>query len=222
MVVAFADHEDIADLQGCANLVDLWLPCRLLQRSILAQPNSCMYLSSAQMLDRLIIQHPIVTIPLLPDFGGVKLTETCVEHSQNTSIGKDQFDDVFWNLIMNDFNERTQAAPRTKNIMTGKWIRINGDCQRFNAIYKHLTHKTGEMRLAISRMQRPVIWSDVDYKRKCDDAEAAYEAKRKKELGMLECRELEFLMIDPSSLPPEKRAIIERKQAKIMRKYPNA
>ncbi|GKA65111.1 hypothetical protein Tco_0764818 [Tanacetum coccineum] len=53
-------------------------------------------------------------------------------------------------------------------------------------------------------------------------AEAAYEAKRKKELGMLECRELEFLMLDPSTLPPEKQAIIERKQAEIRRKCPNA
>ncbi|GKD17968.1 hypothetical protein Tco_1207126 [Tanacetum coccineum] len=61
-----------------------------------------------------------------------------------------------------------------------------------------------------------------DYRRKCDAAEAAYEAKRKKELGMLECRELEFLIIDPSSLPPKKRVIIERKQDEIMRKYPNA
>ncbi|GKB30486.1 hypothetical protein Tco_0869887 [Tanacetum coccineum] len=62
----------------------------------------------------------------------------------------------------------------------------------------------------------------ADYRRKCEAAEAAYEAKRKKELGLLECRELEFLMIDPSSLPPEKAAYIERKQAEIMRKYPNA
>nr|GEV50227.1 hypothetical protein [Tanacetum cinerariifolium] len=38
-----------------------------------------------------------------------------------------------------------------------------------------------------------------DYRRKCEAAEAAYEAKRKKELGLLECRELEFLMIDPSN-----------------------
>nr|GEU51832.1 hypothetical protein [Tanacetum cinerariifolium] len=60
-----------------------------------------------------------------------------------------------------------------------------------------------------------------DYRRKCEAAEKAYEAKREKELGMLQCRELEFLMIDPSSLPPAKRAIIEMKHAKIMRKYPN-
>ncbi|GKB41674.1 hypothetical protein Tco_0886616 [Tanacetum coccineum] len=27
---------------------------------------------------------------------------------------------------------------------TGKWTRINGDCQKFNAIYKHLERKSGE------------------------------------------------------------------------------
>ncbi|GJU77194.1 hypothetical protein Tco_1274264 [Tanacetum coccineum] len=59
-----------------------------------------------------------------------------------------------------------------------------------------------------------------DYRRKCDAAERAYEAKRKKELAMMQCRELEFLMLDPSTLPPAKRAIIEKKQAEIMRKYP--
>ncbi|GKF85814.1 hypothetical protein Tco_0253641, partial [Tanacetum coccineum] len=47
-----------------------------------------------------------------------------------------------------------------------------------------------------------------DYRRKCEAAEVAYEAKRKKELGLLECRELEFLMIDHSLLPPEKAAYI--------------
>ncbi|GKE32333.1 hypothetical protein Tco_1451655 [Tanacetum coccineum] len=62
----------------------------------------------------------------------------------------------------------------------------------------------------------------LDYRRKCDVAEKAYEAKREKKVGMLQCRELEFLMIDHSSLPPAKRAIIERKQAEIMRKYPDA
>ncbi|GJU84873.1 hypothetical protein Tco_1292419 [Tanacetum coccineum] len=61
-----------------------------------------------------------------------------------------------------------------------------------------------------------------DYRRKCDAAEKAYEAKREKELAIMQCKELEFLMIDHSSLPPAKRAIIERKQAEIMRKYPDA
>ncbi|GJU89521.1 hypothetical protein Tco_1301944 [Tanacetum coccineum] len=63
---------------------------------------------------------------------------------------------------------------------------------------------------------------NVDYRRKCDAAERAYEAKREKKLAMMQCRELEFLMLDPSSLPPAKRAIIEKKQAEIMRKYPDA
>ncbi|GKC03153.1 hypothetical protein Tco_0994763, partial [Tanacetum coccineum] len=61
-----------------------------------------------------------------------------------------------------------------------------------------------------------------DYRRKCDAAEKAYEAKREKELAIMQCKELEFLMIDPSSLPPAKRVIIEMKQAEIMLKYPNA
>ncbi|GJW98022.1 hypothetical protein Tco_0179830 [Tanacetum coccineum] len=116
------------------------------------------------------------------------LAETWIEHSQDANIGKDQQDDVYWNLIMHDFNSRTKAPPRIKNMMTGKWTRMHGDCQR----------------------------------RKCDVAERAYEAKRDKELAMMQCRELEFLMLDPSTLPPEKRAIIEKKQAEIMKKYPSA
>ncbi|GKD67897.1 hypothetical protein Tco_1321987 [Tanacetum coccineum] len=39
---------------------------------------------------------------------------------------------------------------------------------------------------------------------------------------MMQCRELEFLMLDPSSLPPVKRAIIEKKQAEIMSRYPDS
>nr|GEZ04289.1 hypothetical protein [Tanacetum cinerariifolium] len=41
-----------------------------------------------------------------------------------------------------------------------------------------------------------------DYRRKCDAAEKAYEAKREKELEMLQCRELKFLTIDHSSVEP--------------------
>ncbi|GKC63282.1 hypothetical protein Tco_1095880 [Tanacetum coccineum] len=61
-----------------------------------------------------------------------------------------------------------------------------------------------------------------DYRRKCDAAEKAYEAKRENELAIMQCKELEFLMIDPSALSAAKRAIIEKKQAEIIRKYPNA
>ncbi|GJZ42591.1 hypothetical protein Tco_0589846 [Tanacetum coccineum] len=74
----------------------------------------------------------------------ILLVETWIEHSQDANIRKDQQDGVYWNLIMQDFNSRTTAPPRTKNMMTGNWTRMHGDCQRFNAIYKQLTRKSGE------------------------------------------------------------------------------
>ncbi|GJR31060.1 hypothetical protein Tco_1107292 [Tanacetum coccineum] len=235
----------------------------------------------------------------------ILLPETWIEHSQDANIGKDQQDDVYWNLIMQDFNARTKSPPRTKNIMTGKWTKMHDHCQRFNAIYKHLTRKSGESdtdlvenakttymeRYGNKKFQYDHVWNILknypkwnaaepidednlqelfgpdprerpagkqrapkkqksvdtssaggstegstrgsqsesvsllvsqDYRRKCDAAERAYEVKREKELAMMQCRELEFLMLDPSTLPPAKRAIIEKKQTEIMRKYPTA
>ncbi|GJT25139.1 hypothetical protein Tco_0895076 [Tanacetum coccineum] len=63
-----------------------------------------------------------------------------------------------------------------------------------------------------------------DYRRKCDAAERAYEAKREKEVAMMQCRELEFLMLDPSSLCAARKSepSLKGKQTAIMRKYPNA
>ncbi|GJW86377.1 glutathione S-transferase T3-like protein [Tanacetum coccineum] len=197
-------------------------------------------------------------------------------------------------------------------MMTGKWTRMHGDCQRFNAIYKHLTRKSGESdadlvenakttymeRYGNKKFQYVHVWNILknypkwnaaepidednlqelfgpdprerpagkqraskkqksvdtsstrwstggstggsqsesisslvsqDYRRKCDAAERAYEAKRekelaimKKELAIMQCKELEFLMLDTSSLPPAKRAIIEKKQAEIIEKYLDA
>ncbi|GKB09236.1 hypothetical protein Tco_0837548 [Tanacetum coccineum] len=207
----------------------------------------------------------------------ILLAEAWIEHSQDANIGKDQHEDVYWNLIMNDFNSRTTTPPHTKNMMTGKWTRMHGDCQRFNGFYKHLNRKSEESDADLvdnakmiyidrndnlqelfgpDQRERPAdkqrakekqksvettsaegstggstggsqsesVSSLVyqDYRRKCDAAEKVYEAKKEKELAKMQCKELEFLMIDPSSLPPAKRAIIERKQAEIMRKYPDA
>ncbi|GJT64403.1 hypothetical protein Tco_1015883 [Tanacetum coccineum] len=178
---------------------------------------------------------------------------------------------------MQDFNSRTKVSPRTKNRMKRKWTKMHGDCQRFNAIYKHLTRKSGESdadlvenvktsymerygnkrfiydhacnilknyhkwnaaelidednlnelfgpdpRASPAGKQRVAKMQKSVETHKCEAAEAANEAKRVKELGLLECKELKFLMIDTSSLPPEKAAYIERKQPEIMRKYPNA
>ncbi|GJX06482.1 hypothetical protein Tco_0194414 [Tanacetum coccineum] len=198
----------------------------------------------------------------------ILLAESWIEHSQDANIEKDQQDHIYWNLILSDFNSRTTTHPRTKNMVTGKWMRMHGDCQRFNSIYKHLNRKSGESNADLvenpidadnlqelfgpdprerpagkqraPKKQKLVETTSVegstggsqsesisslvsqDYRRKCDAAEKAYEAKREKELAIMQCKELEFLMIDPSSLPPAKRAIIERKQVEMMRKYPDA
>ncbi|GJT85360.1 hypothetical protein Tco_1067077 [Tanacetum coccineum] len=45
---------------------------------------------------------------------------------------------------MQDFNNSTFQGTLTKNMLTGKWTRVNGDCQKFNAIYKHFERKSRE------------------------------------------------------------------------------
>lgn len=42
------------------------------------------------------------------------------------------------------FNLQTDRDNCSKNMLTGKWTRINGNCQKFNTIYKHLQHRSGE------------------------------------------------------------------------------
>nr|GEZ04817.1 myb-like domain, Myb/SANT-like DNA-binding domain protein [Tanacetum cinerariifolium] len=196
----------------------------------------------------------------------ILLAETWIEHSQDANIEKDQQDDVYWNLIMHDFNSRIKAHPRTKNMMTEKWTGMHSDCQRFNTIYKHLTRKSEESNVDLvenaktsyiercdnlqelfgpdprerlaskqraSKKQKSVDTSSAggsiggstggsqsesvsllvsqNYRRKCNVAERAYKAKGEKEVEMMQCRELEFLMLDPSTLSPAKRAIIGKK-----------
>nr|GFB45611.1 hypothetical protein [Tanacetum cinerariifolium] len=58
-----------------------------------------------------------------------------------------------------------------------------------------------------------------DFRRKIQASESTYEAKKAKELAYMECKELEFLMIDTDGLPENKAAIIRKKQEKIMAKY---
>ncbi|GKA67191.1 ribonuclease H-like domain-containing protein [Tanacetum coccineum] len=58
-----------------------------------------------------------------------------------------------------------------------------------------------------------------DLRRKLQAASYAYKAKKEKELAYTECKELEFLMIDPDSLLEPKASIIRKKQEKIMAKY---
>ncbi|PWA92012.1 myb-like domain, Myb/SANT-like DNA-binding domain protein [Artemisia annua] len=72
------------------------------------------------------------------------LAEAWIETSQDEEMGNSKSDEYFWNEIHEAFNERTVSDPRTKNMLTGKWSRLNGDCQKFNAIYKHIGRRSGE------------------------------------------------------------------------------
>ncbi|GJV74412.1 hypothetical protein Tco_1505996 [Tanacetum coccineum] len=45
---------------------------------------------------------------------------------------------------MQDFNNSTVHGFRTRHMLKGKWSRVNGDCQKFNSIYKHLERKSEE------------------------------------------------------------------------------
>ncbi|GJY15009.1 hypothetical protein Tco_0385431 [Tanacetum coccineum] len=74
----------------------------------------------------------------------ILLADAWIEHSQDANIGKDQRDEIYWNKIFEDFHDRTTGPARTKNMLTGKWTRMHGDCQRFNAYYKQANRKSGE------------------------------------------------------------------------------
>ncbi|GKA10198.1 melanoma-associated antigen 8 isoform X1 [Tanacetum coccineum] len=74
----------------------------------------------------------------------ILLAEAWIEHSQDANIGKEQRDEIYWNKIFEDFHDRITGPARTKNMLTGKWTRMHGDCQRFNAYYKQANRKSGE------------------------------------------------------------------------------
>ncbi|GJU66186.1 hypothetical protein Tco_1252445 [Tanacetum coccineum] len=63
---------------------------------------------------------------------------------ENNDIGNDRNEECFWGQIHDDFNKSTNGVSRTKNMITGKWNRMHPDCQKFHAIYKGITRKSGE------------------------------------------------------------------------------
>ncbi|GKD46429.1 hypothetical protein Tco_1271074 [Tanacetum coccineum] len=58
-----------------------------------------------------------------------------------------------------------------------------------------------------------------DFRCKIAVAKFAYEAKKAKELAYMECKELEFLLIDAEGLLERKAAIVRKKHEAIMAKY---
>ncbi|GJZ89144.1 hypothetical protein Tco_0660926 [Tanacetum coccineum] len=225
----------------------------------------------------------------------ILLTQCWIETSENGQIGADRSEDSFWGQIMDDFNTSSTQGYRTRHMLTGKWTRTNADCQKFNAIYKHLERKSGEneadhieaAKITFAAQQpkgrkfqlehcwrilkghskwdapKPldtedhteIFGADVrprpagktrpakktksettgssggsasgsisdyvseDLRRKLQAGTSAYEAKKAKEMAMIEFKEMEFLTIDVDSLPEPKASIIRSRQEKIIAKY---
>nr|GEY70958.1 hypothetical protein [Tanacetum cinerariifolium] len=216
----------------------------------------------------------------------ILLTECWIETSENGQIRADRSEDSFWRQIMDDFKTGTTQGYRTRHMLTGKWTRINGDSQKFNAIYKLLEHKSREndadhidaekitfatqqpkgrnfqlehcwrILKAHSKWDAPkpldtedhtenfgpggpakktkseTTWSNgrsasgslsdyvsEDLRRKLQARTSAYEAKKAKEMAMIEFKEMEFLTVDVDSLPGHKASIIRSKQEKVIAKY---
>nr|GEX36369.1 hypothetical protein [Tanacetum cinerariifolium] len=152
---------------------------------------------------------------------------------------------------MDDFNSATTHGYRTRHMLTGKWTRINADCQKFNAIYKHLQRKSGEneanhieaAKVTFAAQQakgrkfqlehawrilkghskwdapKPLDTEDHNEIFGPDAGTSAYEAKKEKEVALMEFKEMEFLTIDADSLLEPKASIIRKRQEKIIAKY---
>ena len=69
------------------------------------------------------------------------LAKVWVEVSQDIVNGNEY---SFWNQVVDMYNNQSNGDNSNTNIVTGKWTRLNGDCQKFNAIYKHLQRRSGE------------------------------------------------------------------------------
>ncbi|GKB49028.1 hypothetical protein Tco_0899781 [Tanacetum coccineum] len=159
---------------------------------------------------------------------------------------------------MDDFNTSSTQGYRTRHMLTGKWTRTNADCQKFNAIYKHLERKSGEneadhieaAKITFAAQQpkgrkfqlehcwhilkghskwdapksldtedHTEIFGADDLRRKLQAGTSAYEAKKAKEMAMIEFKEMKFLTIDVDLLPEPKASIIQSRQEKIIAKY---
>lgn len=205
---------------------------------------------------------------------------------------------------MEMFNVQIVGDPRTKNMITGKWTRINGDCQKFNVVYKQLQRRIceneadhlenaktnfeerfgsksfmyvhvwevlnffpkwdaeepiditcledifgpdkrprperdgGRKSLAANKQKSTLTssaasssWSQTStfsgqlsekYSQKANVQMACYEARREKELKVLEMKEMKFLLLNSdATTDPEKATIIRKRQTKIMKEFRN-
>jgi aerobic-type carbon monoxide dehydrogenase small subunit (CoxS/CutS family) len=69
------------------------------------------------------------------------LAEVWIEVSQEQHT---HIDPSFWNRVVDMFNNQTVGNNRNKNMVTGKWTRLNCECKTFNAIYNELRRTSRE------------------------------------------------------------------------------
>ncbi|GJR57484.1 hypothetical protein Tco_1499646 [Tanacetum coccineum] len=179
----------------------------------------------------------------------ILLAEAWIEHSQDADIEKDQRDEIYWNKIIEDFHNRTtdpanrkskeNKADLTETVKTvyleqvGKkflyphvW-KILKDYPKWDAAEPIDGDNLQEV-FGPDKRERPAGKQRAGKKNRLKrrgasgEANQTYEAQREKDLAIKKCEEMRFLMIDTSNLPPHKRAFIERQQAEIMRRYPDA
>ncbi|GKA96206.1 hypothetical protein Tco_0818301 [Tanacetum coccineum] len=197
----------------------------------------------------------------------ILLTQCWIETSENGQIGADRTEDSFWGQIMDDFNSATTQGYRTRHMLTGKWTRINGDCQNSTAEGEKVSTRArvAYFKRSLPKWDAPtpldtedhieIFGADVrprpagknrpakktkfetmgssggsasgsifdyvseDLRRKLQAGTFAYEAKKAKEMAMIEFKEMEFLTIDVDSLSEPKASIIRNRQEKIIAKY---
>ena len=71
----------------------------------------------------------------------ILLAEVWVEVNQHTHAYNDH---LFWNKVVDMFNDQTVGDNRNINMVRGKWTRINLDCIQFNIIFYKLQRTSGE------------------------------------------------------------------------------
>ncbi|GJZ27035.1 WAT1-related protein [Tanacetum coccineum] len=125
----------------------------------------------------------------------VLLCKCWVEVFENNQIGADQNKDSFWGQITNDFNqdahEPLDADDHTELSSPNERPRLVGKPRPAKKTKSETTESNGGSHSgSISECL------SEDLRRKMQAASSAYESKKAKELAYMECKELEFLMID--------------------------
>ncbi|GJU27844.1 Myb-like domain, Myb/SANT-like DNA-binding domain protein [Tanacetum coccineum] len=137
----------------------------------------------------------------------ILLAEAWIEHSQDANIGKDQRDEIYWNKISTtekQYPKWDAAEPIDEDNLQEVF---GPDKREHPAGKQHAVKK--QKSVETSRSTGGSLSESVsslvsqDYRRKCDAAERAYEAQRKKDLAIKKCEEMKFLMIDTSNLQPQ-------------------